>query len=499
MAISFSEAIAQCAEHIAQHDSHGYSQPNRSGHGTESLRFSDGTPYAIHWGDYDCSEMVRTCVAAAGLVDQDYWKSYMWTGNEDEVLRGAGFKTVALSAKRRGDVLWKTGHTGIYLGNSLMADAHGDEYGGINGPTEGDQTGREIEIRSVSKCAWERCYRPPTGNVPAPEAAAPASAAKPKAIDIKNGIDISNWDSNLRGDETSAGFVIVKASEGTKFADKYAKGFLDAASKAGKLVGMYHFALNGNAEAEAEWFVACAKATGHLEDATLWLDYEADAVNNGSTWAERFMQRVDALTGKTCGVYMSQSVSVRQNWLASKHRPLWVAQYANNDPVYAWQDDPWSTKVYGAWGGTAAIHQYTDQGHVDGYGPLDLDRGYFTANQWAAWAAATVAADEPSKPTFTVEKPKNDETPAEGGKEGCDVQPTKFQFTALVNVRKGPGLSHPIVVGANGKYVQYAPGNAVVIDRIAVADGYVWGHYVGADSGEDRWVALGNTEYVAAV
>lgn len=156
------DMIAEAAEHLARHDEHGYSQPHRAGSGgVEWLQHSDGTWYALHTGDYDCSEMVRSCVAAAGLIDWDYWSSYMWTGNEDAVLRGAGFERVPLDSLERGDVLWMDGHTGVYLGAGLMADAHGDEYGDIWGPSVGDQTGREIEIRSVWSCGWTRAYRAP--------------------------------------------------------------------------------------------------------------------------------------------------------------------------------------------------------------------------------------------------------------------------------------------------------------------------------------------------
>ena len=159
--LSYEDMIAEIAERIAEDDSHGYSQPNREGTGgIQTLCLSDGSLVSVHTGDYDCSELVRTCVAGAGLVDWDYWASYMWTGNEDAVLREAGFIRVDYDPDYlvRGDILWKTGHTGVYLGDYMMADAHGDEYGGIDGPNTGDQTGREIEIRSVWNCNWTRAY-----------------------------------------------------------------------------------------------------------------------------------------------------------------------------------------------------------------------------------------------------------------------------------------------------------------------------------------------------
>ena len=488
MTISYAEAIAQCAEHIAAHDAHGYSQPNRKGHGSEELAFSDGTPYSVHKGDYDCSEMARTCAEAAGLLSPD---SYMWTGNEDAVLKNAGFKEVKLSAKRRGDILWKQGHTGVYLGGGMMADAHGDEYGGIDGPHEGDQTGHEIEVRPVGSCSWERCYRPPAGNVEAAEA--------PQAPSIANGIDVSNWQEGGGAQairDTACGFAIVKASEGTWFADKYAKANADAAIAAGKLLGYYHFARRESAEAEAEWFVAKCQEAGHLDVATLWLDYEGEAIANGPAWAERFMRRVDELTGKTCGIYMSQSETLAQEWAASAHRPLWVAQYASDDPVYGWQDEPWATGVFGAWGSRCAIHQYTGDGHVPGYdGALDLDRGWFTVDEWALWASqkpadVAPAPEEPQEP----EKPADEPTESDKGYEM--ITPMTFVFTTPVNIRKGPGLSYPTI---DGEECYYRVGESVTVDGLQVADGYVWAHYVGATSGEDRWVALGPLAYVSEV
>lgn len=159
--LSYADMIAEVAEHLAIHDVHGYSQPNRGGDGTvETVTLSDGTEVQAHGADYDCSEMARMCCAAAGVLDWDYWDSYMWTGNADDVLVAHDFVRYAFSPSqvKRGDVLWVKGHMGIALGGGLQADAHGDEYGGISGPNVGDQTGREVEIRDL-KTYWTYMYR----------------------------------------------------------------------------------------------------------------------------------------------------------------------------------------------------------------------------------------------------------------------------------------------------------------------------------------------------
>lgn len=160
MALSIPERIAQIAEHIASHDSHGYSQPNRAGDGAiETIALSDGSKVTIHGGDYDCSEMVRVCVNGALSGGYKTPITFMFTGNEDEQLKSQGFARMTYSASKvkRGDVLWVSGHTGVALGDGKQADAHGDEYGGITGPSRGDQTSHEVEVRSLR--SWTYIYR----------------------------------------------------------------------------------------------------------------------------------------------------------------------------------------------------------------------------------------------------------------------------------------------------------------------------------------------------
>lgn len=153
------EKIAQIAEHFAEHDVHGYSQPNRGTGGTETITLSDGSKVVISNSDVDCSEMARQCVCGAMTGS---WKSpigYMWTGNEDEKLRAQGFTRMSYSESivRRGDVLWVSGHTGIAIGGGMQADAHGDEVGGLTGPKRGDNTGTEVNKRSLR--SWTYIYR----------------------------------------------------------------------------------------------------------------------------------------------------------------------------------------------------------------------------------------------------------------------------------------------------------------------------------------------------
>ena len=117
----------------------------------------------IHGGDYDCSESIRMCYAAAGVLHWGYWESYMWTGNEPELLLSHDFREIpvgAASSMRRGDVLLKSGHTEMYLGNGMQAGARGDERGGIGyGAAVGDQTGNELAKSAYRQGQWTRAFR----------------------------------------------------------------------------------------------------------------------------------------------------------------------------------------------------------------------------------------------------------------------------------------------------------------------------------------------------
>lgn len=106
---------------------------------------------AIHGGDYDCSELVRMCYRAVGVLP---YGSYMWTGNELELLQQYGFKQRSLSSPQMGDVLWKEGHTEIYLGNGMQGGArHGDYPGGKDG-RKGDQDGTEVTRSAYRAKDW---------------------------------------------------------------------------------------------------------------------------------------------------------------------------------------------------------------------------------------------------------------------------------------------------------------------------------------------------------
>lgn len=157
-------AAAEVMEHLIAHDSHhGYTQGSgRGGDGFETITLSSGERVTFEDGDLDCSEGVRRCYAAVGVLPFGYWASYMWTGNEDEMLTSHGFKRIPVqdyTRMERGDVLLRDGHTEMYLGNNMQGGARINEYGTITGGKTGDQTGYEVAKSTYTPGRWTQAYR----------------------------------------------------------------------------------------------------------------------------------------------------------------------------------------------------------------------------------------------------------------------------------------------------------------------------------------------------
>ena len=153
--LSMPDAIAEFHAHMVTDESHGYSQPNRYGTGgTHTVTLSDGTQLKCRNGDKDCSSSVAEVVGRLlGRSDP-----FTYTGDECPGLLDTGvFTQVPVSQRKRGDILWRTGHTGIYQGGGKVSEFVRSENYTINGRT-GDQDGREALIAWDSG-NWTRCFR----------------------------------------------------------------------------------------------------------------------------------------------------------------------------------------------------------------------------------------------------------------------------------------------------------------------------------------------------
>lgn len=143
------ENATQYAIDIANDSTHGYDQTNR-------------------WGpNYDCSALVITAFQQAGIKVKSEGASY--TGNMYSVFKKCGFKDVTKdinvksgSGLKRGDVLLTPyNHTAIYIGNGKLVHASINEKGTVSGGKSGDQTGKEICVRSYYNHPWTYVLRYP--------------------------------------------------------------------------------------------------------------------------------------------------------------------------------------------------------------------------------------------------------------------------------------------------------------------------------------------------
>ena len=141
------ELAAKYMENLAANNLHGYDQANR-------------------WGpDYDCSSAVITAWQSAGVPVKSNGASY--TGNMRSAFLASGFSDVTNQINlatgaglKRGDVLLNySSHTAMYVGYGTIAHASLNEFGGTTGGMTGDQTGKEICLRSYYNYPWNCVLR----------------------------------------------------------------------------------------------------------------------------------------------------------------------------------------------------------------------------------------------------------------------------------------------------------------------------------------------------
>ena len=204
------------------------------------------------------------------------------------------------------------------------------------------------------------------------------------------GIDTASYQAGLDPAKVPLDFNIVKATQGVAYINPDFTRMAQATLRAGKLLGVYHYAQGGDPIKEANFFLRTIP--GYIGKAILALDWEGIQNPTFGTgkdvrWVKRFCDHVRESTGVKCFVYMSKSVCRKYDWTAvAKDYPLWCAQYASMERT-GYQDKPWTDPYgFGAWK-KATIYQYSSGGdllHWDGR--LDLDIAHLTPEQWKAMA-----------------------------------------------------------------------------------------------------------------
>lgn len=213
----------------------------------------------------------------------------------------------------------------------------------------------------------------------------------PSASADMRGVDVSNWQCDIDTYALDADFVVAGATWGVGGFDnsclvngvnQAANYQLGRASASGKSIGVYHYAMGRDANAEADFFIDNVR--GYVGNAVLVLDWETQdnsRFGNGA-WIETWVRRVHDRTRVWPIVYVQASALGQLTAFVREHCGVWVAQYASMN-VTGYQERPW---LYGAY--DEAMRQYTSNGYVNGYvGRLDLN--YFRGERWQWDAYAT--------------------------------------------------------------------------------------------------------------
>lgn len=292
-------------------------------------------------------------------------------------------------------------------------------------------------------------------------------------------VDISNWKADIDVSKIDADGVVVQCTWGAgelttdnglvESVWTGADAKIQAAAKRGLAVGYMHYIRGVGAAEEALFFAERTK--GYLKKFVPAVDWEEadNAAWGDRSYLDEFLYHYIRTTGVKPLVYAQRSEIPYIKDIAAKHDcGIWEACYASMDEV-GWQDADsiWSYVAY-------PMRQYTSNGHIGGYaGSLDLN--YFDGDR-AAWDKyACVGANTPVNPA-----PSIIESPAP------TVVACAYDVAVdALNVRTAPSVNAEVAA-------QYGRGQQVVLDGWgAYADGYLWGRYVGASSGEYRYVVVG--------
>lgn len=536
---------AAIARRICDSENVGYSQPERR----SWYANADWAGHVSSPQNADCSSLVCGAICY-GLHDtygvpwghqalleiNDHWTGNMRGGmelrgfsevpwNDADLTPAGGFRVgdVILSAANEGGV----GHVVIVVedgGDPLVSEAWIAEDGSIDGYA-GDTTGQETRTVRYSTHPhtragrWTSCHRfsdqkflsqwpsftPKQGGQIKPAAApAPARpAAQTSAPQHAHGIDISSHQGGLNVPAIWADFVIVKATEDDDYVNPYMVSQAQETLGASKRLGFYHFARPGDAAAQARYFVS---AVGALRaKATLWLDWEANAVAQGPGWAKTFLDTVKSLTGATPGIYMNGSAVNGYDWSAvASQYPLWYAGGPDYSDYGSSYSDPAVPNV--SYWGQPLIHQYTEDGRLPGYsGTLDLNRLRDRA-AWDRMIGGGASASAPSQPSGEAQLTVDGEYGAATigrlksvmGAVGYDEvyavanlrrflnkvvpSPTIRQLTGMTKLPEDRGWDAPMV-----KVFQYL---VLAWNKPGVPAGWSFGDWVDGDFGEETVKAL---------
>ena len=393
------QIAADIHKRMVEDERFGYSWQERYGDKEETWTV-DGVTFKIGVGDYDCSSSTITAwqKALTGTKYANALDGATYTGNMRSIFVNSGlfeWKPISFIASPGDLYLNEVNH--VAMCQQQVPDELSEfcisETGGTTGK-RGDQTGQEAAIHSYYDYPWDGILH---YNGKADDSA-PAPVSKTRL----NGIDISSWQSDIDIASVDADFVIVKVSGGNSYVNPYWKKHAEATLKAGKLLGLYHYACEYNQEPggkkEAEYFLKQCK--DYAGKAIFCLDWEAHATDVSVSYAKAWLDYVANQTKSTPLFYSYASYINNTNLSSITKYPLWVASYPYKyEDGSGYVDNPDMISGTGNWK-SATIYQYSSTRIIKGYGSrLDVNVFYGSVDDWKALCGGS----QPTPPTPTDE------------------------------------------------------------------------------------------------
>lgn len=161
-------------------------------------------------------------------------------------------------------------------------------------------------------------------------------------------VDVYSGSPRSFATQSGVDVIMVKATQGTSYVNPYCDIDYQAAKKAGKLLGIYHYLSGGNPEVEARCFYRNVK--GYIGEAVTAADWES---GQNSSWGNRnyvrrFVDEFHRLSGVWPLIYV-QASALSQVANCAKNCGLWVASYPSMNwkswtvPNMRVNTSPWQT------------------------------------------------------------------------------------------------------------------------------------------------------------
>ena len=277
-------------------------------------------------------------------------------------------------------------------------------------------------------------------------------------------VDVYSGSPRWYATDDNADAVIVKATQGTGYVNPFCDIDYQAAKKAGKLLGVYHYASGGDPISEANYFLKNVK--GYIHEAILGLDWESsqNASWMNTNWCRQFVNEVHRQTGVWPIIYVQFS-AVWQVANCADTCGLWGAGY----PRYtnSWTVPPFlSSYNFAPW---QALTGWQFTGNTE-----DRSLFYVDANGWQAIAKGDGSVTHTAQPAPQKNETKTSNVPSYAGTTWQDslgvtwhAENGKFTANTDLHLRWGATPSSSVIS------VLHA-GDVVKYDAWARTNGFVY-------------------------